>query len=99
MLGPTVRHDVFALALSAVQFAAFGSALGFLLWAGACLVQGYSVAKERRAPRASVLSFLALRDSQHPVHIYTRGLVSAIIGFVVALGLGFALVPFVPGVP
>lgn len=66
-------------------------ALGFLLWAMACIVQGYAAARQSGLARRSIFTFAAFRDTSHPANAHLRSFFSAAVGFAIAWCVSFIL--------
>jgi len=98
-LGLTMRGHVTPSVFDLVQPIAAIAALGFVLWALACLVQGYTLARGSHLSARSLMALSTLRDPLHPLYPHARGFFQATIGFSVALAIVLVLQPFVRGVP
>ena len=67
------------------------TAIGFLLWAMACLVLGYTAAKRAGLSKGSVVALSTIRAASHPVHPHVRGFLVAMAGFALSWWASFIL--------
>ena len=66
-------------------------AIGFWLWAMACLVRAYAVAKQCAQPLPNVFSLSTAQPIAHPAYPDIRGFMRGMAGFLVSTVLGFLL--------